>query len=122
MNMLTLLIAVCFLSEAIQAQSRLDLNEINTFKYRFEIATDLARESAEIGEETLVLKNVHGQKYECGLPRLEELAAEESYHDTGKKTAYNFTLIGEKVNRSTSLLSRSKMCVYRVSRNRLDAR
>lgn len=92
----------------------MDVTEINSYKYQFDIGSELRQlsspsEAASRNEETLVLRNIHGQNYECSLPKFEEIADDEE----AKGQTYNFTLISEKVNQTTQLLAKSNICVYR---------
>ncbi len=120
MNTLILIIAVYSSIQLVKTQSHLDLNEIYNYKYNFDILKDPVLQSDSVSEETLVLKNVHGQKYECNLPNIKvvekSIETDSSNQDDKDKniSKYNFTSISEKVNKSTYLLSRSNMCVFRV--------
>lgn len=131
--MLTLLLAVHSSvhgnSREDRIQSHLDVVEINDYKYnigidkavkldsRFSAPEDLAGDK----EVTLMrMKNVHGQSYECCLPKFKDLPNDSDGNSEGEmdkeKDSYNFTLINEKVKKSVEGLAKSNLCIFRVWR------
>lgn len=110
-------------------QSRLDVVEINDYKYNIGIDKAVKLDSRFSSPEDLTgdkevtlmrMKNVHGQAYECGLPKFEDLPNDSDGNSEGEKDkekdSYNFTLVNEKVKKSTEGLAKSNLCIFRVCR------
>lgn len=108
-------------------QSRLDVVEINDYKYNIDIDKMIRLDSRYSAPEdidgdkdvTLMrMTNMHGQSYECSLPQFEDLPNDNDGNSEAEKdkekNSYNFTLINEKVKKSTGGLAKSNLCIFRV--------
>ena len=111
-------------NDRIVGRSLLDFVEINDYRYNIEIAKEIKLDSRfkssdlEIDKDvTLVrVKNVHGQFYECSLPRFDELPNDDDLNKNEPNgVSYNFTLVNELVRKAAESLAKSNICIYRVS-------
>jgi hypothetical protein len=97
--------------------SLFDLNEIENYKYVFEITNEPIREH-ELSSSYVSLKSIHGQIYECNLTEIFKVLNDDSNvdHDNNEKNGYNFTFIKNELDSYLSKLNEANTCITRVSR------